>query len=259
MITQDELKRVLHYDPDTGVFTRRIRSAQSVKVGDEAGARRPDGTVSISVLGGRYLAHRLAWLYVYGSLPANRLAHLNCIKDDNRISNIKEIRTTVLTQESLKSILNYDAESGIFTRKVITSNRVKIDDPVGYISKIGYRVISFGKRHYTEHRLAWLYTYGYLPENIDHINGLKTDNRLCNLREASMCQNSHNRGANKNNTTGRKGVHYFKRRRLFVASICVNGEKHHLGYFRTPEEASDVYQAAAKELHGKFYYEGGDK
>lgn len=88
MLTQDLLRKILHYDPETGVFTWSV-SRGSVKKGKVAGA--VSGRYrSITVRGKKYLAHRLAWLYVKGRFPARNLDHINRDRYDNRISNLRE-------------------------------------------------------------------------------------------------------------------------------------------------------------------------
>jgi hypothetical protein len=90
MLTQEELKKFLHYDPDTGIFTNIIRR-QKLKVWDIVGSIRSDGYLEITVDYSRFLAHRLVWLYVYSSFPIEQIDHINWIKNDNRISNLREV------------------------------------------------------------------------------------------------------------------------------------------------------------------------
>lgn len=89
IITQIELLKRLHYNPDTGVFTWKTRDG-SVKIGSVAGTRHRTGYIHIAINGKDYKAHRLAWLYVYDYFPSNDIDHINRVKNDNRISNLRE-------------------------------------------------------------------------------------------------------------------------------------------------------------------------
>jgi HNH endonuclease/AP2 domain len=154
----------------------------------------------------------------------------------------------VLTAERLREVLNYDPETGIFTWKLRTSWRVRVGDFAG--SQFGKRrqIGVDGVDHYV-HRLAWLYVYGVWPASgIDHMNGDPSDNRICNLREATQAQNMQNlRKADKDSKTGFLGVSEDKKK--FTARIMANGKKYHLGNFSTPEEAHAAYVQAKRRLH----------
>jgi hypothetical protein len=88
--------------------------------------------------------------------------------------------------------------------------------------------------------------------NVDHIDGDGLNNRRSNLRFATTAQNSANRGKQKNNTSGFKGVRWHKRDKRWRAVIGINGKTKQIGSFKTPEAAYDAYCAAARELHGVF-------
>ena len=90
MITYERLKELLHYDPDSGIFVWNI-GRPGASVGTVAGAIRHDGYVRIGVDNKRYLAHRLAWLYVHGYMPENSIDHINRNPLDNRICNLREV------------------------------------------------------------------------------------------------------------------------------------------------------------------------
>lgn len=94
----------------------------------------------------------------------------------------------------------------------------------------------------------------FLKEYIDYINCDKTDNRWVNLREASHLENQRNRGKNRNNKTGFKGVQLDKRNKKnpYTAVISVSNNQIYLGYFQTPELAYEAYCIASKQYHGEF-------
>lgn len=87
---------------------------------------------------------------------------------------------------------------------------------------------------------------------VDHVNCNPLDNRRCNLRLATNSQNQRNRGSNKNNKSGFKGVSWRVSRQKWLAQIEIDGKGKHLGYFDTPEDAAQAYDKAARELHGEF-------
>lgn len=90
MLTCDRLKEFLSYDAATGNFTRLVRTANATWVGATAGYVNKAGYVYVSLLGSRYLAHRLAWLYAHGSWPAGNLDHADGNPGNNRLANLRE-------------------------------------------------------------------------------------------------------------------------------------------------------------------------
>jgi hypothetical protein len=98
-------------------------------------------------------------------------------------------------------------------------------------------VIRVDGKLYKAHQLAWLYTYGTFAKELDHINQIRNDNRVCNLRVASRSMQMHNAGMLKNNTSGAKGVSYHAAAKKWHARIWVKGKCHSIGYFSTVEEA----------------------
>jgi len=104
------------------------------------------------------------------------------------------------------------------------------------------------------HRAAWALSYGRWPENeIDHVDGNPSNNKIENLREATRLQNSYNRSAQKNNKHGSKGVFWSKHKQRWHARIGHNGKKIHIGYFKAQDDAIAAYTLKAQELHGEFW------
>ena len=156
-----------------------------------------------------------------------------------------------LTAEYLRSILHYDPESGIFTWKVRTSNRVKTGDVAGSPNGDGYLRIAVLSRDYLAHRLAWLYMNGEWPkEQLDHINRAKGDNRIANLRDVSHKQNLQNASKYSHNTSGHTGVRWHKQCSKWVAHIRHNHKQLSLGCFATIEEALAARKAGELKYWG---------
>ena len=131
-------------------------------------------------------------------------------------------------------------------------HRIKPGAKAGAVAgEDGYGRISLDDKSYRTHLVAWAMYYGVWPtDDIDHINGVKNDNRIANLRLATDIQNRQNlRGAQKNNKSGKLGVAFDSVRNLYSAQIRVNGKSKFLGRFKTPEEASEVYLAYKRQLH----------
>lgn len=89
-LTADRLREILAYDPETGVFTWKVRTANCVRVGDVAGSFDDKGYIKIKIDGRMHKAHRLAWLYVHGVWPKSGIDHVNSVRDDNRSANLRE-------------------------------------------------------------------------------------------------------------------------------------------------------------------------
>jgi hypothetical protein len=107
ILTAERLREVVDYDPDTGVFIRKVRLAQRHQVGDRADFVVTGGGLKgyrrVSLFSQRYLAHRLAWLYVHGSWPKHEIDHINGNPGDNRIDNLRDVVTAVNSQNKRKA------------------------------------------------------------------------------------------------------------------------------------------------------------
>ncbi len=137
-----------------------------------------------------------------------------------------------------ESVLEYNPHTGAFTwLKTVNSRAVK-GTTAGSTTDKGYIIITLNRKKYYAHRLAWYLAYDVWPDTIDHINGIRTDNRLENLRSVTHIQNCANQ-------TKAKGW-YIKHGRYF-AELRLNGIRKPLGYFNTEEEAANAYKLAKEE------------
>ena len=154
-----------------------------------------------------------------------------------------------LTAERLREVLDYCPDTGVFTWKIRSNRRVKVGDVAGALRHNGYIQIGIDGCLHRAHRLAWLYVTGESPPSeIDHINCVKNDNRIANLRLATSAENKQNQSkAQKRNKAGFLGVSPHEGK--FQAQIKVDGKKMHIGRFNTPEEAHAAYLEAKRRLH----------
>jgi hypothetical protein len=255
MLTQARLHEMFSYDPETGAFTRLVSRAGNAKAGDVAGTRHPRGYWQINVDGKLYLSHRLAWLYVTGEWPKTRIVFKNGDKSDARWENIRESgKEPKLTAERVRELLDYDADTGIFRYRRNRGNGIRKGEVAGTNWRgNGYTVICVDQHFCGAHQLAWLHVTGtWPPQEVDHINTDRADNRFCNLRLASRSENLGNRARQANNTSGFKGVSFSKAARRWVASLQKEGTYYYLGLHDTPEAAHDAYCRAAKDVFGEF-------
>ena len=116
-LTAEQLRSVLDYDQETGIFTWKVRTSPKVKAGDVTGCPGGDGYLLIGVQSRLYRAHRLAWLHTYGVWPEDQLDHINRNRSDNRISNLREVTTKQNGQNRSKQSNNTSGHPGISWHK----------------------------------------------------------------------------------------------------------------------------------------------
>jgi hypothetical protein len=155
---------------------------------------------------------------------------------------------TDLTAERLREVLHYNPETGVFTRLKTEKNWRSGDIAGGF--RAGYIQIRVDGAKYSAHRLAWLYAYGVNPiDEIDHIDGNKSNNALSNLRQATHAENQQNKPIQKNNSSGFVGICWHKGSGKWHAKIQHMGRSMFLGQFDKKEDAYRRYLGAKAEIH----------
>lgn len=293
--TQQYLLECFNYDNETGDLYWNVRpeyhfrssmlankwncqfSGKLITNKDVSGYKR----VTLDYKG--YKQHRLIWMMVYGVDTGNIIEHVNGIKEDNRIENLREkipdnsikedvvIKTKELPEQKyLQECLDYNLDDGSVRWKdrpihhfnnnessMRTWNSRWSGKLISSKDRDGYLKIKIDYSAYRLHRVIWKLVNGYDPSCvIDHINGIKDDNRICNLREATLKENARNLvRLSPKNSSGYIGVHLDKRTGKWRAGININNRLKNLGSFDTPEEASEYRNKVAKKYYGDFYTE----
>lgn len=153
----------------------------------------------------------------------------------------------MITQKELKELLHYDENTGIFTWLVSKAKSIKIGDIAGKLQHTGYISIKINKKEYLAHRLVWLYIKGEWPKNqIDHINGIRDDNRIENLRNVTHRENHQNRIKHRDGHL--VGTTYDKQRQKWKSQIQINGRQKSLGHYNTQQDAHEAYLNKLKEI-----------
>lgn len=169
------------------------------------------------------------------------------------------------TQDRIKQLVLYNPLTGEFVRKEKPAsefathriceywNRRYANKPAGYLCGDGYHYLMIDGRRYAAHRLAWIYFYGQVPQQIDHENGDTSDNRIANLRDVSNLENSRNQKLRCTNRSGVTGIAWIDER--WLAYIYVKGRFCRLGSFASFEAAVKTRKQA--ETHYGFHRNHG--
>lgn len=166
-------------------------------------------------------------------------------------------RATPPDIDVIRMVLCYDRDTGVFTWRHRTGSgrKGRANRPgqrAGSLNRHnGYRYIHVKQlgRDFLEHRLIWLLETGEWPVEMDHINGIRDDNRLANLRSADRQQNACN--VRRSNKTGHQGIYYHNKMKLWAARVQAE-HKQYTKYFKTLEEAVAAREVAVARLHGEF-------
>jgi hypothetical protein len=153
--------------------------------------------------------------------------------------------------DRLREVFALDESTGVL-RWNIQKKRVRFGDVAGGISGRGYVYVGLDGLRLKAHRIVFAMVHGCWPDRVDHINGIKTDNRPENLRAATHAQNMQNAKTRSDNTSGFKGVTWDKRAKRWQAQISVAGRCKFLGYYDDAKEAAEVAREARIKQHREF-------
>ena len=168
-----------------------------------------------------------------------------------------------VTQEFVRSVIEYNKETGsvvwLDTERNRKLNALKCLHKAGSLSPdSGYTCISFDSTRYQMHRVIWLYVTGSWPKGqIDHINGRRSDNRWCNLRDVTHQNNGKNTKLRSNNKSGLMGVCWAARELRWGSFITDDKKPKHIGFFVDFFEACCARKSAEikygfHENHGRL-------
>lgn len=161
------------------------------------------------------------------------------------------------TLENARKLLRYDPVSGNFywlEDRLSFAGKAKKGSVAGTINH-GYVQVGVLGRNFRAHRLAWLFVTNSMPEKgkeIDHINGIRSDNRWCNLRLVNRSQNTMNGITRSDNLSGQRGVSWRKDTSKWHARICIEGKIKMLGNFNSFDEACMARRDAERVLFGEY-------
>ena len=159
---------------------------------------------------------------------------------------------------TLHNFLSYDSISGALVWKLSPSKKIKAGTVAGSIRPTGYIELGICGTYYKAHRIVWLMFTGEDPHEyqIDHINGIKSDNRFSNLRLATASQNQFNKSGNSRNTSGHKGVTWSKKHNKWQAAFQCNKRSKTIGLFADIEQAVKAVKEAREKMHKEFHNHG---
>lgn len=155
----------------------------------------------------------------------------------------------MITQQQLHDLFKYENGYLYWKKKLNIFYNKKNDCKAGVSLKNGYVRIQVLNKNYLAHRIIYCMFYGYFPKLVDHIDGNKSNNKIENLREATVSENHQNKKMSKNNTSGYPGVTWHTSRKKWIARVGHNGKCLQIGYFDDKHIAYQEYKKLKQKLH----------
>lgn len=159
-----------------------------------------------------------------------------------------------MDQTYVQELFEYK-DGNLYWKKPL-SYKTRVGSVAGSLKSTGYVVTQINGKFYKNHRLVFMLHHGYFPPCIDHINGIRSDNRIENLREASRTQNQYNKKISGNSLTNIKNVLFNKITGKWQVRIRINGQRINFGSYDNPEIAELVAIEARNKHHGEFANHG---
>lgn len=161
-----------------------------------------------------------------------------------------------LTVEMVSNIISYNKDSGEFTWMERRGGKSLAGTKAGSVKSTGYVLISLYGHRYRAHHLAWFIINGSFPSMLDHVNGIRSDNRICNLREANHSQNMMNKRFNKKHSTSARGVYVDSRTGKYRVEVSIDSGKFRSKSIDNLEDAEALSRKIRSALHGEFCNHG---
>lgn len=257
---------VVYLDRPDSEFSsdRSAATFRGKTLGKQSVAKGANGGYAVSFKGRKISLPRLIWLIKTGDWPMQPVCHANSNPKDNGWSNLYlsiETHDRNIDARYISECLSYNKDTGIFlwtarplhhfTRLSMQQawNGTYTGEIAGSKDNTGYMVVTISGKRMKLHRVAWLFHTRAWPEDqVDHVNGVRDDNRITNLRAVSRSQNGRNAKIRSSNTSGTTGVYWWKDRGKWQASISDNGKLKSLGFYASIGDAITARKAAEKAL-----------
>lgn len=160
----------------------------------------------------------------------------------------------MLTKEEILGKYDYDPDTGYFHYLKDSKRGIKAGDVAGFTCKKGYihlHFVGYGNSRFKAHRVAWFISHGVWPEEVDHIDGNRSNNAIKNLRACNRYQNTRNSSRPITNTSGVKGVSFDKQRKKWHVQIKKD-KKMYRAHFEDFDLACEFADFLREELHGEY-------